>query len=197
MGVTQIAEAQLAELRIKVSTYQCQRDLEESFRTIIKASKEQDKLIEEAENMKGEKFDTKKTRYDLIPVKALEEVAKVLTHGADKYSDNNWRQVEDAHKRYTAAAMRHGELYRGGVSTDHESHLHHLAHRICCDLFLLQLDLEDPVSYNQWESFENNRSVKPDGVKNSADIFDFSHNIREHLKQLEAENGQNNNLLEQ
>lgn len=114
MGVTQIAEAQLAELRIKVSTYQCQRDLEESFRTIIKASKEQDKLIEEAENMKGEKFDTKKTRYDLIPVKALEEVAKVLTHGADKYSDNNWRQVEDAHKRYTAAAMRHGELYREG-----------------------------------------------------------------------------------
>jgi hypothetical protein len=91
----------------------------------------------------GKKFDSGKLRYDLLPVDALYEVVKVLTYGAQKYDDNNWKKVEDKLRRYTAAAMRHGEAYRAGEQRDEESKLHHLAHRICCDLFLLQTDLEN------------------------------------------------------
>lgn len=89
----------------------------------------------------GKKFDEGKLRYDLIPVKALREVVKVLTFGAKRYGDNNWK-ITKPESRYTAAAMRHGEAYRDNEIHDPDSGLHHLAHRICCDLFLLQIDLE-------------------------------------------------------
>jgi hypothetical protein len=90
----------------------------------------------------GKKFDEGKIRYDLLPVDALREVARVLTFGAAKYGDNNWK-ITKPESRYTAAAFRHGEAYRGGEMMDKESGVHHLAHRICCDLFLLQIDMEN------------------------------------------------------
>ena len=36
-----------------------------------------------------QKFDDAKPRYDLIPPKILDEVAQVLTFGAQKYDDEN------------------------------------------------------------------------------------------------------------
>ena len=93
----------------------------------------------------GKKFDEGKIRYDLLPVDALREVARVLTFGAAKYGDNNWK-ITKPESRYTAAAFRHGEAYRGGEMMDKESGVHHLAHRICCDLFLLQIDMEHKMS---------------------------------------------------
>jgi hypothetical protein len=96
----------------------------------------------------GMKFDENKTRYDLIPVEALRMVADVLTDGAKKYSDDNWRIVENAPRRYTAASFRHGEYRRGGEVIDPDSGFHHLAHKICCDLFRLQLDIESIAASN-------------------------------------------------
>jgi hypothetical protein len=40
----------------------------------------------------GNKFDGDKLRVDLIPVEAIEGIAGILTHGAKKYGDNNWRE---------------------------------------------------------------------------------------------------------
>lgn len=51
----------------------------------------------------GIKYDGEKLRYDLLPVEALEQITKVLTYGAKKYSDNNWRKVEPLNDRYFAA----------------------------------------------------------------------------------------------
>ena len=101
----------------------------------------------------GLKFDKHKTRYGLIPVEALRMVAEVLTYGATKYSDNNWRRVLGRHARYTDAALRHGEAYRGGEKNDPETGFNHLAHRICCDLFLLQLDIEHKRSDAEIDTF--------------------------------------------
>ncbi|NLA84833.1 MAG: hypothetical protein GX854_09995 [Clostridiales bacterium] len=42
----------------------------------------------------GIKYDSEKLRYDLFPVEALEEITKVLTYGAAKYSPDNWRKKE-------------------------------------------------------------------------------------------------------
>lgn len=88
----------------------------------------------------GRKFDNDKDRWDLLPVTAVKEVVKVLTYGAKKYDDNNWQYVEDAHNRYFAAALRHLVAWREGEQQDAETKLHHLAHAICCLLFLITLD---------------------------------------------------------
>jgi hypothetical protein len=90
----------------------------------------------------GRKDDQGKTRYDLIPARALAEVAEVLTYGAAKYAPDNWRKVPDPHPRYYAAGRRHDESRRAGELLDPDSGRHHLAHAICCLLFRLELDLE-------------------------------------------------------
>jgi hypothetical protein len=100
--------------------------------------------MERARNPKveGVKFDADKPQYTLTPPLALAEVVKVLTFGAKKYAPDNWRKVDNALTRYADASMRHGEAVRMGETHDSESGLHHLAHRICCDLFRLELMLE-------------------------------------------------------
>ena len=39
----------------------------------------------------GKRFNSGKTRHDLAPTFAQDQYAKVLTMGADKYGDHNWR----------------------------------------------------------------------------------------------------------
>jgi hypothetical protein len=97
----------------------------------------------------GVKHDTGKARYDLIPVLALEEVAKVLTFGADghneAYDDENWRRVPFAERRFFSAAQRHLAEVRKGNPYDigkGGSNCHHYACAISSLMFLLQKELE-------------------------------------------------------
>lgn len=90
----------------------------------------------------GMKSDSDKPRLDLLIAgmpRALEEVAKVLTYGSQKYADHNWQYVENAEQRYLAAGMRHELAIHRGEALDPETGLHHLAHKLCCDLFRLEL----------------------------------------------------------
>lgn len=94
----------------------------------------------------GMKFDTEKPRFDLLfadmPL-ALEAVARVLTFGAAKYADGNWQYVENAERRYLAAGMRHEIALAKGEQHDPETGEHHLAHKLCCELFRLELALRE------------------------------------------------------
>jgi len=90
----------------------------------------------------GIKYDQEKERYDLVPVLALEEVAKVLTVGAAKYDDENWRKVPNATRRYFSATQRHLAWVRKGQTHDSETGLHHYAHAITNLMFLLEKELE-------------------------------------------------------
>lgn len=87
----------------------------------------------------GKKHDGGKARYDLMPPQTLSEVVAVLTFGAKKYGDENWREVPDALRRYYAAAMRHIEAFRRGEMLDPETGEPHLAHAICCLTFLNEM----------------------------------------------------------
>jgi len=87
------------------------------------------------------KFDGDKLRYDLSPVEVEEELAKVLTYGAKKYSANSWQKVEPFNDRYYAALRRHISEWRKGETIDPESGLHHLSHALCCVAFLLSREL--------------------------------------------------------
>jgi len=95
---------------------------------------------------KGIKYDEGKLRYDLMPPHAFQEVVKVLTHGAKKYDDENWRLVPEYRRRYYAAMMRHVEPWRMGKDID-ESGCHHIACAIASLLFILERELTN-VSKN-------------------------------------------------
>lgn len=90
-----------------------------------------------AEPPKGSKFDQGKPRWGLLPWAELETVVEVLTKGAAKYSDDNWKQVEPFESRYQDALMRHFSAYCKGEAKDPESGKSHLAHAVCCALFLM------------------------------------------------------------
>ena len=90
----------------------------------------------------GRKDDNGKPRMELLPALAIEEVAKVLTHGADKYGDTNWRNVRGGYNRYVGAALRHIFQDLGGAVLDPDSGREHLAHAVCSLLFVLERRLE-------------------------------------------------------
>lgn len=88
----------------------------------------------------GRKFDGGKLQYGLLPPLALRETVKVLTFGAEKYEPDNWRRVPDGNRRYFDAAQRHLWAYKTGEVNDPETGVSHLAHALCCIMFMLDLD---------------------------------------------------------
>jgi hypothetical protein len=86
------------------------------------------------------KHDVGKVRFGLVPFDALREIAHVLTTGAAKYSDHNWKAGADW-SRYFDALMRHLTAWWEGESLDAETGRSHLAHAGCCLLFLLAYEL--------------------------------------------------------
>ena len=90
----------------------------------------------------GVKYDGEKPKMHLLPPKAIIEVAKVLTFGANKYDEENWKKLEDLQSRYTSGALRHIFAHMDGEDLDSESNVSHVAHAICCLLFKLEIELE-------------------------------------------------------
>lgn len=71
---------------------------------------------------------------------ALEQVARVLMFGAEKYGRDNWKKGMDWTRLYDAS-LRHLIAWREGQDKDNETGLSHLAHASCCILFLLTYEL--------------------------------------------------------
>lgn len=93
--------------------------------------------------MKGEKYDTGKLQYDLVPFECVDELAKILTYGAAKYGrPSGWESVEDMENRYFAALMRHLSKHKQGEKRDDESGHLHLSHALCNVVFLLWKELQ-------------------------------------------------------
>jgi hypothetical protein len=87
------------------------------------------------------KYDTGKRDYSLLPWAAVDEIVKVLEHGAEKYTADNWRRGT-AWSRYWSASMRHILAWWRGEAVDEETGLSHLAHAACCLLFLISYEAE-------------------------------------------------------
>lgn len=68
--------------------------------------------------------------------KCLALAARVMMHGAKKYAVDNWRQLRPS-RRYADAALRHIFASLAGELNDAETNLPHLAHALCCVIFLL------------------------------------------------------------
>lgn len=113
------------------------------------ALRECERRLEDARLVQGMKHDAGKPMPGLISKdmpRAMMEVSQVMAFGAQKYAPGNWQHVENAEQRYLDASWRH-ELQRAmGERLDSETGLDHLAHKICCDLFRLELALRERES---------------------------------------------------
>jgi len=107
----------------------------ERNRTNFKGSEKMSKKL-----INGVKYDVGKLRWDLLPFEIIQEVVKVLTYGAQKYEDDNWKKVKNARRRYFAACCRHIVDWWLGEEKDPETGCHHLAHAICDLIFLIWFD---------------------------------------------------------
>lgn len=103
----------------------------------------------EAMVSQGVKFDGDKPRMDLLDAYAIEQLSQVLTFGASKYASHNWRKGI-AKGRLIAAALRHLFAYLRGEDKDPESGLSHVAHAMCCCMFLLGLEHRDDLD-DRWK----------------------------------------------
>ena len=90
----------------------------------------------------GRKFDSEKPKMYLLPPKSMVEISKVLTFGAQKYDEDNWRKLDNLQNRYSGGALRHIFAHLDGELKDEETNYSHLAHAICCLLFKLEIELE-------------------------------------------------------
>lgn len=93
----------------------------------------------------GAKLDAGKLRAGLVVggfARALKEVVRVGTFGANKYSPNGWRSVSNGQERYLDALFRHlieSEFYEN----DNDSGISHLAHAAWNILAVLELKMLD------------------------------------------------------
>lgn len=88
----------------------------------------------------GTKYDEGKIRLELLSVPALIEIGKVMTFGATKYDDHNWRKGFKWSRLY-GALLRHIFAHLNGQDKDPETGISHLAHAGCCLMFLLEHEI--------------------------------------------------------
>lgn len=91
----------------------------------------------------GVKYDSDKPEYSLLPKGVLNSVVKVLGFGSKKYSKDNWQKVSNPKERYYNAAQRHIHQWWEGEKYDDETGENHLAHAICCLMFMLWFDNQE------------------------------------------------------
>ena len=81
------------------------------------------------EKKSGTKYDNGKPELSLLPRGGLEECAKAMMFGKNKYSRDNWRGgFEDS--RLVDASLRHIVAYMNGERCDNESGYSHIGHAI-------------------------------------------------------------------
>jgi hypothetical protein len=92
---------------------------------------------------RGAKHDDGKLKLGLIPPAALLALGRVLTHGANKYSPKNYKNVEGY--RYLDAALRHIVAFMDGERIDPDSGLSHLDHLLANIAFLVEFERDGKI----------------------------------------------------
>lgn len=102
------------------------------------------------EELKAVKHDEQKPMVELLPPQALIEIAKALTHGANKYGKHNWRRGF-TWCRLIGSLLRHVYAWLGREDKDPETGLSHLAHAGANILMLLDHEILGLGEDDRWE----------------------------------------------
>lgn len=122
------------------------------------------KKCQDQTGMKNDKLDDK-TRWELMPLDCLEDIARVYTEGAKKYGDNTWQNLENGYERYKGALLRH--LYAAESETfDEETGCRHLAQAAWNIIALLWISKHLQGDANE---DEHRRKTRPNSAKSASD----------------------------
>src|SRR5665213_559065 len=100
----------------------------------------------------GKRFDEGKIRMDLVPPYAHQQLARVLTLGAEKYGKDNYRNGM-AWSKVIASLERHLNAFKFGEDFDKESSINHAAHIMCNAAFLLEYSKIYPQGDDRQHSY--------------------------------------------
>lgn len=85
----------------------------------------------------AKRFNQGKTRYDLLPEYAIQQLANVMTFGAQKYGDDNWKKGLKW-SNCLASLKRHIAKFEKGIDYDEETGYSHIAHAMTNCAFILE-----------------------------------------------------------
>lgn len=108
-------------------------------------------LTEYTQKREGRKDDAGKNMLSLLPTDAIDELGKVFTLGAKKYSKHNylngmdWSRVQDA-------LLRHYFAWAGGETNDPVDGQHHLASVAWCALALIMYQKHGLGKDDRWQA---------------------------------------------
>lgn len=119
-------------------------------------------------NENGAKQSAIAVRFDLVPAKALAEVAHVLDHGAKKYGVENWRGIETEDNlnhalRHAYAFLASREPYQDGYGKP-AGEIEELSHAACRIMFALEQAIERKQKLELESSVKANEPAKPEAV---------------------------------
>lgn len=115
---------------------------------------EGDRLAQRDVSVAGIKDDAHKIKMELIDAYGIEELGKVLTFGAQKYAEENWRKGISV-KRLIGSSCRHLIRIALGEDIDPETGLQHAHHLMCNAMFIGWM-----LKYNrQWDDRRKNETV--------------------------------------
>lgn len=113
---------------------------------------------------KNDRIDDK-TRWELIPLDCLEDIARVYTEGAKKYDDNTWQNLENGYERYKGALLRH--LYAAETKEfDEETKVRHEA-AMCFNAIAMLYYAKHgrKIRSNTSKSSTNSKVITTDSIK--------------------------------
>lgn len=111
---------------------------------------------------------TKEARYDLIPIPALDLLARLYGKGAEKYAAHNWRLGYDWSKSY-AAAQRHMNAFWAGEDVDPETQVPHVINAAFHMFALATYITEHPEFDDRFET----RNGRSDDTPQFADGYNY------------------------
>lgn len=85
----------------------------------------------------GLRYNKDKTRHDLLPIFAIDQLAQILTVGAKKYQIRNWERGMPW-TTVLASMKRHLAAFEAGEDLDPETGLLHTAHIMCNASFITE-----------------------------------------------------------
>jgi hypothetical protein len=144
----------------------------------------------------GVKYDQGKPTPELLQLRAIMEVAKIMEYGKRKYDANNWRRGMDW-SRLAGATLRHFFAFWNGKDYDEESGMLHLAHAAWNILSLLEYQL---AGYTEWDDRWDQKLMTDDPVvktDSGINIIAPQHMLDELEELTEEELEENACLMEQ